>query len=121
MFISLVLYDKLFTNANRVKRGFLDDPWCKLCEDGLEDLDHLLRKCPHAKVIWQPLGSAGVGNLSLEREVNDWIAPNWPTKFTWTCWYIWKWKNTVCSRQLEDISHDNDQFLRGSFNETIGR
>lgn len=107
----------------------MDDPWCKLCEDGLEDLDHLLCKCPHTKVIWQSLGSTRMGNLSLEREVNDWIAnnvkessrdSNWPTKLTWTCWYIWKWKNAVCFRQLEDISHDNDQFLRGSFDETIG-
>ena len=79
--------------------------------------------------IWQSLGSAGIGNASLESEVNDWIInnvkessrdSNWPTKFTRTYWYIWNWRNAVCFRPLEDISHDNSWFLRGKFEETIG-
>jgi len=44
MFLWLALHNKLFTNANKEKRGLTNDPLFPLCELEYEDVDHVIRR-----------------------------------------------------------------------------
>ena len=59
MFICLTLHDKVMTNVNRVVRHIASDPSCKICGALEEDLVHILRDCPSARLVWNKLGIPG--------------------------------------------------------------
>ncbi|KAK8532502.1 hypothetical protein V6N12_053942 [Hibiscus sabdariffa] len=69
---------------------------------GVEDVEHILRRCPKARLTWasmlSPTNLHGLAPLNLQ----DWIAANlgssssftfeedWPSYFAVTCWQLWK-------------------------------
>ncbi|XVE79323.1 hypothetical protein DITRI_Ditri14bG0049000 [Diplodiscus trichospermus] len=104
-FIWLLQHDRVMCNKERMRRGLTSFGGCEFCNGSLEDMDHVLRKCPEASNLWQSLLPAAKfhkqGNLSF----HEWLQynlcaslsfagfPNWPASFAITLWWLWKWRN----------------------------
>ena len=65
---------------------------------------------------------------SGELDFRTWVKENilheqggadWPTKFTITAWYIWKWRNAFCFDTPEKIHVDKIRFLLRRFAEVL--
>lgn len=52
-FLWLVFHDRVMTNTFRFVRGLTDDPRCGVCAEVEENIEHILRKCPTAKMVWR--------------------------------------------------------------------
>jgi hypothetical protein len=52
-FTWIFLHKKILTANNLIKRGWTDDPICKLCGITQETPTHLCKDCPFAKVVWE--------------------------------------------------------------------
>jgi len=48
LFLWLILYLKVLSNAERFQRKMISTPQCELCLGEMEDLEHVLRSCPNA-------------------------------------------------------------------------
>ncbi|XP_019172513.1 PREDICTED: uncharacterized protein LOC109167899 [Ipomoea nil] len=48
-FLWLMKHDRAMTNANRAKRGFTLNDNCWVCPTVVEDIEHVLRRCPKAE------------------------------------------------------------------------
>ena len=44
---------KILTANNLMKRGWTDDPICKLCANDQETATHLCKDCPFTKEVWE--------------------------------------------------------------------
>jgi len=128
VFLWLLFHQKLLTNSERFRRKFGPDPLCGICLEEAEDLDHLLRKCPHAQGVWQSLNSLGLCCVNPDSSISDWLRvnltgshvdPQWPRKFAISLWYLWKWRCTVCLGSMELIPFDRGAFLQQKFQEII--
>ncbi|MBA0761238.1 hypothetical protein Gotri_023913, partial [Gossypium trilobum] len=62
-FLWLVLNEKLMTNVERCRRGFIDDPSCASCGHVEESIIHVLQDCASAQEVWRQKMN---GSLSLE-------------------------------------------------------
>lgn len=47
-FLWKVSHGKLMSNSKRVKRRFASDSHCGLCQNSIEDVEHIFRKCKEA-------------------------------------------------------------------------
>ncbi|MBA0714595.1 hypothetical protein Golax_013559, partial [Gossypium laxum] len=47
--LQTILKQRLLTNAKRVRRGLVVDPYCPICGHELEDVMHVIRDCTTAK------------------------------------------------------------------------
>ncbi|MFQ6667439.1 hypothetical protein Gotur_033468 [Gossypium turneri] len=66
-FLWLVLNEKLMTNVERCRRGFIDDPSCASCGHVEESIIHVLRDYASAQEVWRQLVlTEDDGSLSLE-------------------------------------------------------
>nr|GME06089.1 uncharacterized protein LOC109169788 isoform X1 [Ipomoea batatas] len=54
-FLWLVKHERIMTNVERHKRALTIDVRCSSCKEDEENVDHLLRKCDKAKVIWKAI------------------------------------------------------------------
>ncbi|KAK8986392.1 hypothetical protein V6N11_009952 [Hibiscus sabdariffa] len=62
VFMWLVAHRKLLTNDERVRRHLAIFAECSICGAGVEDIDHVLRRCTKARALWmQVLGDAHIG------------------------------------------------------------
>jgi hypothetical protein len=52
-----LLYKKILTANNLMKRNWPNDPTCKLCGIDPETPTHLCKDCPYAKQVWDQLKS----------------------------------------------------------------
>ncbi|KAJ8436976.1 hypothetical protein Cgig2_012263 [Carnegiea gigantea] len=68
MFVWLPLHNKLMTNVNRARRHLTLDTRCTACGFEVEDLDHILRKCPQAVMVWRSLAHKGWGCVAHNAE-----------------------------------------------------
>ena len=128
MFIWLLFHRCLLTNAEKVRRKMSTNPQCELCPGEVEDLQHLFRSCEHAQLVWYSLAESGTYCEAQEAEFPVWIQqnldgshvdPNWPTKFTITLWYIWKWRCAQCHNQFAEIPSNVGEFLLHKFQEVL--
>jgi len=123
MFLWLVSWDKLLTNANREKRGLTNNLICPLCEMEYETTDHVLRSCPEAATVWQWFHSTGMGKFDSQLPFNEWAKLNILgkdlMKVVTTMWYIWKWRTLVCFNGVDTIPNDKPKFLLGQFHEIL--
>ncbi|KAK8704808.1 hypothetical protein V6N13_048420 [Hibiscus sabdariffa] len=55
IFLWLVCQGRIMTNQERIRRYFSTDAGCHLCNAETEDINHVLRKCPHAFLVWHEL------------------------------------------------------------------
>ena len=97
VFVWLVLHRKLLTNSERLKRNLSSNATCELCLANDENLDHVLRSCPHAQDVWDVLTQMGLHSSGMDTDLLEWlhrnlkgahVIPNWPTKFAIVLWYI---------------------------------
>ncbi|KAM5549518.1 hypothetical protein ABKV19_000773 [Rosa sericea] len=105
IFFWLIVQGKLLTNAERMKRRFTRDELCPICHVHTESLLHMLRDCPRVTKIWQKLNCSNSIKGAMQLDWVGWLAANghcsmkcyggmnWNVLFTFTCWYIWKWRN----------------------------
>lgn len=104
MFLWLVRHEKIMTNNLRVKRGFVFCDKRLLCNETIEDTDHVLRKCPAADEIWRRIHShfhLKSRSLSFQNWLdcgvvnrgNEHRPENENLLFALTIWWTWKWMN----------------------------
>ena len=102
-FIWLASQDRLMSNGNRFIRRMTDDPRCFVCGEIEENTIHILRDCLAAKRVWRLLG-VQTDDLIWRIPLRDWLLGNiekrnlqsdegWPTLFSVTCWWLWRWRN----------------------------
>lgn len=108
-FIWLVKHGKLLTNKMRVRRKFIVDAFCQICNYAKEDITHLFWDCPKAKRVWsfflpdseimQDLNMNMLNwieyNLRRRDRVSRWNTP-WNILFTIIIWHIWRDINKEC-------------------------
>lgn len=128
VFLWLLMHDRVLCNVNRMKRYLTDDPRCQRCNGQEETLLHLLRDCPAARSIWSAVGGTARYNSFFQGDLQQWITRNlkaeglifsekWPTIFSLTLWWNWRWRNCVVFGRNEDIPSDIGGFLSPKFNE----
>ncbi|XP_061336789.1 uncharacterized protein LOC133283880 [Gastrolobium bilobum] len=105
-FLWLALGNNLLTNERRVHRHLTEDNVCPKCNEGVEDLTHVLRECKWSKALW--------GYFDMERRWPDffsssgqqWIIRNlesksrvlnyeWRELFGVLCWLMWRDRNSL--------------------------
>ena len=52
-FIWMLFHGKILTNLERMRRIFMNDPYCHCCPQDLEDRCHLFRNYTKVKPFWQ--------------------------------------------------------------------
>jgi len=123
-FLWLLQHCKLLTNEARFKRKLTSNPYCDLCGEGMEDLQHLFRYCPNAQEVWHSLEREGMFCSAGDMDFQTWLQRNlfgphedsdWSTKFAITLWYIWKWRCASCFNNIATIPLDKGKFLRYKF------
>lgn len=72
----------LLTNAQRFRRKLTDDPSCKFCPAISESMVHLLRDCPHAKLIWNIANVPRSMQRTSKLDWSEWLdlcqySPSW--------------------------------------------
>ena len=119
-FIWLVTHDCLMTNSHRVKRGLATDPNCRLCIHEEEDSLHILRDCSFARDIWRNLIPTAARDTFYSLPLQTWLSRNlttdtpsiWPTMFTTTTWWLWKWRNSRCFEDSNSGPTNPSSFIR---------
>lgn len=54
-FLWKVSHGKIMSNSKRVKRRFASDSRCGLCQNSIEDVENIFRKCKEASKVWSIL------------------------------------------------------------------
>ncbi|GLT52280.1 hypothetical protein SLA2020_256280 [Shorea laevis] len=106
VFVWLLCRGRGLTNSVRFERHFVATPVCPRCENEPETPLHLLRDCPHSRLIWA--ASTTLPNDFYLLNLDEWVrknaqatlssgAPfhNWSTLFLSAIWVIWKSRNAV--------------------------
>lgn len=124
------MHDRLLCNKNRFKRKLTNDPSCHRCSSGSEEsLLHLLRECVIARNVSRSVGGPALYPSFFLRDLHTWIIKNlkaeglllaekWPTLFSLTIWWIWKWRNCAIFGRNEEIPVDMGDFLHAKAIET---
>lgn len=90
---------------------------CSCSPTSIENIDHILKFCPHAIKIWSNIDSILASHFSPlifnDKSINDWLFSNltnpelvfinksWPTVFSFTCWHHWKNHNSRLFHQKD--------------------
>ncbi|XP_039051031.1 uncharacterized protein LOC120192305 [Hibiscus syriacus] len=72
----LLSWNKLMTNAERLKRHFTSDGDCPCCVGSLEDIDHIFWKCTIILPIWVLLIKEDKLEEFMSMEIKNWIRVN---------------------------------------------
>lgn len=92
-------------NAERKKRGFTPDGRCAICGAESEDVEHTIRSCPAAEIVWKSINLAQNQGMSSPMDFDNWLTTNLAgttdgqrskrrsARFAITMWWIWKWRN----------------------------
>lgn len=108
-------------NEERKKRQLTMDGRCPSCNEDKETMEHVIRRCPKGKKIWD--GMLGVNETNRTKQLNfrAWVDENlegrkqvtcegdWPVTFMVTAWWIWKWRN---SEVFKGESYDFNQKMK---------
>lgn len=122
-FLWLVFRDRLMSNTNRVLRHLIQDPSCSVCGAQEEDVEHILRSCPAAILVWKKFPWITDTEL-FAKPLQDWLVYNlnernqtwmedWFMAFATTLWWIWRWRNMRCFNTNVDIPFDQYSFIMG--------
>ena len=71
IFIWLAMHDTLLSNAVRFVKHMATHPNCMVCFFEMEDMDHILCRCPTARGVWQFLRSKDLNCLHPELDVKE--------------------------------------------------
>lgn len=108
------------TNANRFIRKLTDDPRCFVCGEVEENIEHIIRRCPVATLVWRKF--PGTNDYEIfGRSFNDWVVSNmsndnsrdeeWPMVFATTLWWLWKWRSMRVFDRVVEIPVDQLGFI----------
>ncbi|XP_028804491.1 uncharacterized protein LOC114759480 [Neltuma alba] len=75
-FLWLALNDKLLTNCERVRRHMASSNSCEICDNGPEDLNHVLRLCNVAQSCWKMLIPRSELHRFSTQPLKDWFITN---------------------------------------------
>lgn len=107
MFCWIMMHERLLTNEDMVRRGISNDNSCLICNNGEENLLHLLTDCRRAKGIWLSLGALEKDTNFFIHDWKHWVSSNfkrqtllsfysgqktvaWCVVFAVGYWLIWK-------------------------------
>ncbi|KAJ8421610.1 hypothetical protein Cgig2_021852 [Carnegiea gigantea] len=110
-FLWLYAYDRLMTNLKQFKRGLSSSPCCKSCSEAEESFIHLMKTSSRTLLPHDWLFC----NLKPQAQ----YGAHWPTLFTNTLWWIWKWHNIVCFENSDHIPSNPETFIKGRYREII--
>ncbi|KAK8669638.1 hypothetical protein V6N13_107063 [Hibiscus sabdariffa] len=76
---------------------------CSICINGVEDIEHVLRKCTKAHELWFNILEPDILDTFLSTPFDDWMVDNlryssnwdnlefdWSIRFSIFCWLLWK-------------------------------
>ncbi|CAL1361155.1 unnamed protein product [Linum trigynum] len=104
-FIWLVAQEKISSNEFRTRRHLAQDGACYRCENQLENLDHIFRRCPPAAFLWHRTVPSEDQTEFFSWEWEEWLERNltskkttssglsWDSFFSIALWCLWKNKN----------------------------
>ncbi|KAK8617457.1 hypothetical protein V6N13_080373 [Hibiscus sabdariffa] len=91
------------TNAERFRRHIANSEACSICQGASEDIDHVLRFCTRASVLWRSVLGQEVANRFDALPFDVWLHGNitgrlfngvarddWSMRFSVYCWLLWK-------------------------------
>nr|GMC69261.1 uncharacterized protein LOC109193611 [Ipomoea batatas] len=100
-FLWLVKHERIMTNVERRKSALTIDVRCSSCNEDEENVDHLLRKCDKAKVIWKAILPSWETRKLEALDFKNWMrtnvngkvktdyGKNWNVMFALAVWWIW--------------------------------
>ena len=103
-----LIHKKILTANNLTKRGWMDDPICKLCANDQETPTHLCKDCPFAKEVWELIkvwfGLTDLSSINTSGSIHNYwwscrrkVDKNQRRRFDgiiiYFWWNIWKERN----------------------------
>lgn len=104
-FAWLLVQNRIQCKSNLLKKNILDDDTCELCNNGSEDADHIISRCPFARSLWEKVGW-GSGRIAKVSELWTSSPPHGthqgaaPSLILLFCWELWKHRHDVVFRHL---------------------
>ncbi|KAL4278400.1 hypothetical protein GQ457_03G030660 [Hibiscus cannabinus] len=95
-------YCRLLTNVERVHRHVATSGLCEICNNGQEDIEHVLRSCTMAKGVWTRMLPRERWESFFGLSFPEWLRMNlfdtsfyvedgeWGVRVAITCWLLWK-------------------------------
>jgi hypothetical protein len=126
-----LLHNKILTANNLQKRGWNNDPICKLCKREPETVGHLAKDCIFTKSCWSWLSSwynlSSLPKLDQCSSVYGWwrkcrlkVEKTARKEFDGLCiyfwWEIWKERNRRIFHGLEKREREVANFVKEDFN-----
>lgn len=126
-----LLHNKILTANNLQKRGWNNDPICKLCKREPETVGHLAKDCIFTKSCWSWLSSwynlSSLPKLDQCSSVYGWwrkcrlkVEKTARKEFDGLCiyfwWEIWKERNRRIFHGLEKSEREVANFVKEDFN-----
>ncbi|CAN1126862.1 Putative ribonuclease H protein At1g65750, partial [Linum perenne] len=98
-FMWLVTHGKLMTNEERRRRHIAPDANCPECQEPCESVEHVLRKCNLAQLVWKEMLSPPAGAQANLCFLDWWMEgiTNSQTRllFGVTAWLLWRRRNRL--------------------------
>ncbi|KAE8719297.1 putative Kelch repeat-containing F-box family protein [Hibiscus syriacus] len=102
LFLWLVYWGRVMTNAERMRRHLTTDSSCPVCFAPVEDINHPLRQCPSALTVWEAVIKTDRLQEFIGMDLQSWLKTNlgdatsfagqhenWGILFEALIWNIW--------------------------------
>ena len=70
-FLWVACHDRVLGNLNRFKRKMTSNPSCFICGTHEESTLHILRDCPHARMVWNKVGGPATSHHFFQGRLKD--------------------------------------------------
>ncbi|KAL4318195.1 hypothetical protein GQ457_18G013860 [Hibiscus cannabinus] len=103
VFMWITSHKRHLTNVERRRRHLSLSDTCSICLNGVEDLDHVLRKCHKVHDLWSSILSPDMLDWFWTTPFDAWLLNNikrsarpeqpdfdWSMQFSIFCWLLWK-------------------------------
>lgn len=110
MFLWMACHQKILTAHQLHSRGLNINPVCSICQNGIEDVTHVLRDCSDAIRVWRRVGIPLSKKATFSLPIYDWLRTNscsyesvhmnlkWSVVFLQAIWLIWTIRNAKIFR-----------------------
>lgn len=120
-------HGKLMCNSERVKMVFASNSNCGICQNSIEDMEHILRKCKKARNVWNKLDSEDGSQLVDSLSFDEWLRMNlnpkkrdhkamdWSMLFAISLWGIWLWRNKLIFEEKIIEANSKVNWIKNNF------